>query len=64
MWDALRAEGITPPVYNPELKTVDWDNKRFPVTDSGTDFAADPVIIDPSKEPGFFSKIGAKLFGT
>ncbi|MEV7132216.1 hypothetical protein AB0N24_04940 [Arthrobacter sp. NPDC093128] len=64
MWDALRAEGITPPVYNSELKTVDWDNKRLPVTDSGTDFSADPVIIDASKEPGIFSKIGAKLFGS
>lgn len=62
MWDTLRAEGITPPVYNPQLKTVDWDNKRLPVTDSGTDFSAEPVIIDPSKEPGFFSKIGRKLF--
>jgi hypothetical protein len=63
MWDTLRAGGITPPVYNPELKTVDWDNRRLPVTDLGTDFSAEPVIIDPSKEPGFFSKIGAKLFG-
>jgi hypothetical protein len=64
MWDVLRSGGITPPVYNPDLKTVDWDNRRLPVTESGTDFSVDPVIIDPSKEPGFFSKIGAKLFGS
>lgn len=64
MWDILRAEGITPPVYNPSLKTVDWDNRRLPVTDAGTDFSAEPVIIDPSQEPGFFSKIGQKLFGS
>lgn len=63
MWATLRAEGIAPPVYNPELKTVDWDNKRLPVTDSGTDFSADPIVIDPSKKPGFFSKIGARLLG-
>lgn len=64
MWATLRGEGITPPVYNPELKTVDWDNRRLPVTDSGTDFSAEPVAIDPSKEPGFFSKISQKLFGS
>lgn len=64
MWDIFRAGGITPPVYNPDLKTMDWDNKRLPVTDSGTDFSVDPVIIDPSKEPGIFSKIGTKLFGS
>jgi hypothetical protein len=63
MWDVFRAGGITPPVYNPDLKTLDWDNKRLPVTDSGTDFSAEPVIIDPAKEPGIFSKIGARLFG-
>jgi hypothetical protein len=64
MWGRFRAEGVTPPVYNPELKTVDWDNRRLPVTDAGTDFSAEPVVIDPSKEPGFFSKIGRKLFGS
>lgn len=65
MWtlSALKAL-LSPPVYNPELKTVDWDNKRLPVTDSGTDFSADPVVIDSSKEPGVFSKIAAKLFGS
>lgn len=63
MWDALRVGGVTSPVYNPELKTVDWENRRLPVIDSGTDFSVHPVIIDPSKEPGFSSKIGAKLFG-
>jgi hypothetical protein len=52
MWAALRAEGMTAPVYNPDLKTVDWDNKRLPVSDAGTDFSVDPVIIDPTKEPG------------
>ncbi|MFE4197624.1 hypothetical protein ACFRJ9_17315 [Paenarthrobacter sp. NPDC056912] len=45
------------------MKTVDWDNKRLPVTDTGTDFSAEPVFIDPSKEPGVLAKIGRKLFG-
>ena len=62
--EILAAGGVSPPLYNPELKTVDWGNKRLPVTDSGTDLSADPVIIDPSQEPGFFSKIGQKLFGS
>lgn len=64
MRHTLRGEGIPPPVYNPELKTVDWDNRRLPVTDSGTDFSAEPVVIDPLKEPGIFSKISQKLFGS
>ncbi|MFE4197623.1 hypothetical protein ACFRJ9_17310 [Paenarthrobacter sp. NPDC056912] len=63
MWNALRADALTPPVYNPQLKTVDWDNKRLPVNDHGTDFSVEPVVIDPSKEPGVLAKIGRKLFG-
>ncbi|WP_281452956.1 hypothetical protein [Paenarthrobacter nitroguajacolicus] len=63
MWTVFRAEKMTPPVYNPELGTVDWANKRLPVTPTGTDFAVEPEIIDPSKEPGVFAKIGKKLFG-
>jgi hypothetical protein len=63
MWEVFRAEGATPPVYNPDLKTADWDNKGLPVTGEGTDCAVDPVIIDPTKEPGEFSKISKKLFG-
>jgi hypothetical protein len=45
------------------LKTVDWDNKRQPVSGAGTDFSVGPVIIDPTKEPGVISKISKKLFG-
>lgn len=36
----------------------------FRAGESGTDFSAELVVIDPSKEPGFFAKIGAKLFGS
>lgn len=64
MWEVFRAADVTPPVYNPDLKTVDWANKRLPVTERGTDFDVEPVIIDPSKEPGVFAKIGKKLFGS
>ena len=64
MWERFRAEGMTPPVYNPELKTVDWDNRRLPVKADGTDFSGEDMIIDPTKEPGFFTKIGQRLFGT
>jgi hypothetical protein len=63
MWEIFRAEGVAPPVYNAELRCVDWNNKRRPVTDSGTDFSTEPTIIDPSLEPGVFAKIGKKLFG-
>jgi hypothetical protein len=38
--------GVTPPVYNPDVKTVEWDNKRLPVGDAGADFSANPLIID------------------
>jgi hypothetical protein len=31
----------------PDVKTVEWDNKRLPVVDAGADFSADPLIIDP-----------------
>ncbi|XAS68078.1 hypothetical protein V3C33_01725 [Micrococcaceae bacterium Sec5.7] len=64
MWEVFRAEGVMPPVYNPVLRTVDWKNRRLPVTEDGTDFSVDDMVIDPSKEPGFFSKIGRKLFGS
>lgn len=63
MWAAFRAEDIAPPLYNPELRTVDWDNRRRPVTDRGTDFTVEPTVIDPSLEPGVFAKISKKLFG-
>ncbi|MFJ5955359.1 hypothetical protein ACIQC5_05300 [Paenarthrobacter sp. NPDC092416] len=63
MWDIFRAEGVTPPVYNPEFKSVDWKNRRRPVTERGTDFTVEPTVIDPSLEPGVFAKIGKKLFG-
>ncbi len=63
MWRVFRAEGVTPPVYNPQLQTVEWANKRLPVNEKGTDFSARPEFIDPSKEPSVFAKIGKKLFG-
>ena len=63
MWTALRTDAQTPPVYNSQLNTVEWDNKRLPVTENGTDFSVEPEIIDPSKEPGVFAKIGKRLFG-
>ncbi|MFF2844217.1 hypothetical protein [Paenarthrobacter sp. NPDC057981] len=63
MWDIFRAEDVTPPIYNPEFNSVDWKNRRRPVTDSGTDFTVEPTLIDPSLEPGVFAKIGKKLFG-
>ncbi|MFJ5955358.1 hypothetical protein ACIQC5_05295 [Paenarthrobacter sp. NPDC092416] len=63
MWDIFRAEGVTPPIYNPEFKSVDWKNRRRPVTGRGTDFGVEPTVIDPSLEPGVFAKIGKKLFG-
>ncbi|VXC06579.1 conserved hypothetical protein [Arthrobacter sp. 9V] len=61
--DIIRAEGLTPPVYNPQYKSVDWNNKRRPVTDNGTDVDAEPMVIDPTLEPGIFAKISKKLFG-
>ncbi|MFJ4029456.1 hypothetical protein ACIPWF_19010 [Paenarthrobacter sp. NPDC089989] len=64
MWDIFRAEGVTPPIYNPEFKSVDWKNRRRPVTDRGTDFSIEPTVIDPSLEPGVLSRIGKKLFGS
>ena len=54
---------MTPPIYDSDLKTVDWDNRRRPVTERGTDFAVESTVIDPSLEPGVFAKIGKKLFG-
>ncbi|MFJ4027070.1 hypothetical protein ACIPWF_07720 [Paenarthrobacter sp. NPDC089989] len=63
MWDIFRAEGVTPPVYNPRFNSVDWNNRRRPVTDRGTDFSVEPTIIDPSKEPGKFARFSKKLFG-
>ncbi|MFK0004264.1 hypothetical protein [Paenarthrobacter sp. NPDC090522] len=64
MWNIFRAEGVTPPIYNPEFKSVDWKNRRRPVTDRGTDFSVEPTIIDPSLESGVLSRIGKKLFGS
>ena len=63
MWATLSAEGVTPPLYNPEFQSVDWKNRRRPVTDRGTDFTVEPTVIDPSLEPGVFAKISKKLFG-
>ncbi|MFC8039232.1 hypothetical protein ACFUOZ_07745 [Paenarthrobacter sp. NPDC057355] len=63
MWDIFRTEEVTPPFYNPQFNSVDWKNRRRPVTDRGTDFTVEPTIIDPSLEPGVFAKIGKKLFG-
>ena len=63
MWDIFRAEGVTPPIYNPDFESVDWKNRRRPVTDRGTDFSIEPTVIDPSLEPGVFAKISRKLFG-
>jgi hypothetical protein len=63
MLEIFRAEGVTPPVYNPDFKSVDWNNMRRPVTDRGTDFSVQPTVIDASLEPGVFAKIGKKLFG-
>lgn len=63
MSEIFRAEGIIPPIYNPEFQSVDWKNRRRQVTDRGTDFSIEPVVIDPTLEPGVFAKIGKKLFG-
>ena len=51
MWTAFRDAKVTPPYYDSDLSAVDWNNRRRPVTDTGTDFEAEPVIVDPSKEP-------------
>lgn len=61
MWTTFKAEAITPPLYNPELRTVDYDNKRRPVTDRGTDFSVEPTVIDPSLKPGVFARLCKKL---
>ncbi|WP_256870766.1 hypothetical protein [Paenarthrobacter nitroguajacolicus] len=63
MWDVFRAEGVTPPIYNPEFKSVDWKNRRRPVTERGADLTVEPTVINPSLEPGVFAKISKKLFG-
>jgi hypothetical protein len=63
MWVVFRAEDLTRPVHNPGMKTVEWANKRLPVSENGTDFSVQSVIIDPSKEPGVFAPIGKMLFG-
>jgi len=63
LWDIFRAEDMTPPIYNPEFKSVDWKNRRRPVTESGTDFTVEPTVIDPSLEPGIFTKISKRFFG-
>ena len=58
MWATFRAAKVTPPVYDPTLLAVEWNNRRRPVTDAGTDFEADPYIVDPSKEPS----LGVRLW--
>ncbi|MFC8039236.1 hypothetical protein ACFUOZ_07765 [Paenarthrobacter sp. NPDC057355] len=63
MQETFRAGNITPPLYNPDLRTVDWDNRRRPVTERGTDFTEEPSVINPSLELGVFAKISKKLFG-
>ncbi len=63
LWEVFRAEDVAPPIYNPEFKSVDWKNRRRPVTDRGTDFSIEPTVIDPSLEPGVFAKISKRLFG-
>lgn len=62
--EIFKADGSTPPLYDPDLMCVEWNNKRLPVTEHGTDFTAGPVIVDPSLEPGVFARIGKKLFGS
>ncbi|MFJ4027072.1 hypothetical protein ACIPWF_07730 [Paenarthrobacter sp. NPDC089989] len=61
MWDIFRAEGVAPPIFNPQFNSVDWNNRRRPVTDRGTDFSVEPTIIDPSKEPGKFARFSKKV---
>lgn len=63
MWEIFRVEGVTPPLYNTEFESVDWKNKRWPVTERGTDLSVEPKLIDQSQEQGVFAKIGKKLFG-
>lgn len=63
MWGIFRSEEVTPPVYNLQLGCVEWNNRRRPVSDRGTDFSAEPTIIDSTQEPGTFGKIAKKLFG-
>lgn len=63
MWVIFRAEGVTPPLYNSDFESVDWKNKRWPVTERGTDLSVEPKLIDQSQEQGVFAKIGKKLFG-
>ena len=63
MRSILEAAHMSPPLYNREQGTVDWNNKRLPVTDYGTDFSKDPAVIDSSDETGVFAKISKKLFG-
>ena len=48
MWDIFRAEQLTPPFYRPGLGYVEWDNRRRPVTDRGTEF----VEAVPWMKPG------------
>lgn len=68
MWEVFRAANVTPPVYNAELKTVEWANKRLPVTEQGTDFTVDPVVLILPKSPGCSSGLersssGAEIRG-
>lgn len=63
MLSILETAHMSPPLYNREQGTVDWNNKRLPVSDSGTDFSRDPAVIVSSDEPGVFARISKKLFG-
>lgn len=64
MWAIFTAEGVDPPLYNPQFGAVDWNNRRRPVARWGTDTGARPAVIDPALEPGFFQGLGRKLFRT
>ena len=64
MWKMFNEADAQPPVYNPELQCVEWKNKRRPVTGRGTDLSAPATLIQASPEPGVFTKISKKLFGS
>ncbi len=55
--------GKSSPPLQPRAPVGGLEEPASTVTDRGTDFAAEPIIIDPSLEPGVFAKISKKLFG-
>lgn len=63
MWDIFSAEAVEPPLYHPGSGSVDWNNRRYPVADWGTDFSATATVIDPGREPNLLTRIGNTLFG-